>query len=122
MVRYTAQVVDPAGSAVRDLPVLFGSSRRMQLSLGIQLRAQLYQIVLECELIHDFLCNMAIPTDGNNLITIYKPLNFCTVSDNMNDTGGRKFKSCHNLLVLRPLLISLDELNSIRQHSEFLSG
>ena len=35
-----------------------------------------------CELIHDFLCNMAIPTDGNNLITIYKPLNFCTVSDN----------------------------------------
>ena len=36
MVQYTAQVVDPAGSAVRDLPVLFGSSRRMQLSLGIQ--------------------------------------------------------------------------------------
>ena len=27
--------------------VLFGSSRRMQLSLGIQLRAELYQIVLE---------------------------------------------------------------------------
>ena len=40
----------------------------------------------------------------------------------MNDTGRHKFKSCHNFLVLRPLLISLDELNSIRQHSEFLLG
>ena len=40
----------------------------------------------------------------------------------MNDTGGRKFKSCHNSLVLRPLLISLDEVNSIRQHSEFSFG
>ena len=47
VVRYTAQVADPAGAAVRDLPVLFGSSRRMQLSLDIQLRAELYQIGLE---------------------------------------------------------------------------
>ena len=35
-----------------------------------------------CELNDGFLFNMAVSTDGNNLITIYKPLNFCTVSDN----------------------------------------
>ena len=40
----------------------------------------------------------------------------------MNDTGGRKSLNLATTLVLRPLLISLDEVNSIRQHSEFSFG
>ena len=85
VVRYTAQVVGPAGSAVRDLPVRSFWQLTAHATL-FRHTAQSWTIPncarKICELIHDFLCNMVVPTDGNNLITISKPLNFCTVSDN----------------------------------------
>ena len=80
-----AQVADPAGAAVRDLPV--------RSFWQLTAHATLFRHTTEswtipnwarkvCELNDGFLFNMTVSTDGNNLITIYKPLNFCTVSDN----------------------------------------